>query len=86
MFISAASVTLEYAQNIINPARVFDVFDIAYNLAGTALGVLVCCALQASMSRPRRRRVDLEIRPSSPDEIDDFVNIHMNDVETTEIV
>lgn len=77
-----ACVALEYVQNVVNPARVFDVEDIMYNVFGVIFGVLVCCGTQATMTGRRRRRVDLEVAtPLLEDEVDGFVNIHMREVE-----
>lgn len=81
-----ASVTLEYAQNIINPARIFDYMDIAYNIAGSLLALVLCCLVQLAYSRRRRPPdLDFELRSTSPvtpitsdDDIDGFVNVHMD--------
>lgn len=81
-----ASVALEYAQNIINPARIFDYMDIAYNVAGSAVALVLCCLVQLAYSRRRRPAdLDFELRPTSPvtpsasdDDIDGFVNVHMD--------
>lgn len=80
-----ASVALEYAQNIINPARVFDYMDIAYNVGGSLSALLVCCSAQSALARRRRvAGVEFELRDTSPatpstsdDDIDGFVNVHM---------
>lgn len=36
------SVGLEFIQSLVNPARVFDVKDIACNVAGSAMAVALC--------------------------------------------
>lgn len=84
-----ASILLEYAQNIINPIRKFDYMDIVYNVHGSGLALLFCCLLQSVANRRTRAPIlELEERDQSPmtpmtsdDDIDGFVNIHMDAIE-----
>ncbi|EGW32414.1 uncharacterized protein SPAPADRAFT_153310 [Spathaspora passalidarum NRRL Y-27907] len=41
-----ASISSEIIQNVVNPSRVFDVYDILFNMAGSLWGLIVCCVVQ----------------------------------------
>ncbi|ODV77911.1 uncharacterized protein CANTADRAFT_7387 [Suhomyces tanzawaensis NRRL Y-17324] len=74
--VASASVVLEYAQSVINPSRVFDVYDIVYNVAGLVVGIVVC-VVYGVVSSWRERP---SYRPLS-DIDDDYVEILMRDVD-----
>lgn len=68
-----ASVGLEYLQNFVNPARVFDYMDITYNVAGSGLALMSCVAVHAYKRRQRYAAVE-------SDEVDGFVNVRMSEI------
>lgn len=68
-----ASIGLEYLQNFINSARVFDYMDIAYNVAGSALALVSCVAVHTYKRRQR-------YTPIESDEVDGFVNVRMSEI------
>lgn len=68
-----ASVGLEYLQNLVNPARVFDYFDIAYNVAGSVLALVGCMAVHAYKRRQR-------YTPIESDEVEGFVTVRMSEI------
>lgn len=43
----AGSIVLEIIQNLINPSRIFDVFDIAFNMIGSLCGLILCIVIQS---------------------------------------
>lgn len=82
-----ASISLEYAQGIVNPNRVFDAMDIVYNVHGSGLALILCCVCQSAMPRQRRAPApELEIQAlsvspdTSEDEVEGYVNVHMRDM------
>lgn len=68
-----ASIGLEYLQNMVNPLRAFDYMDIAYNVAGSGLGLIFCMAVHAYKRRPRSALLER-------DGAGGFANVRMNDV------
>ena len=85
-----ASIGLEIVQSLINPARVFDVYDILFNVLGSLLGLGLSSGYQtwmvrrARLKRIRYRQLQTDVQEQSSD-IDDppneeYVNIQMKDV------
>lgn len=85
-----ASIGLEIVQSLVNPARVFDVFDILFNFLGSLLGLGLSSGYhtwmvrRARSKRTRYRQLETDVQEQSSD-IDnppneEYVNIQMKDV------
>lgn len=85
IIILSIGVVLEFVQNIVNPERVFDAMDIAYNLSGALIAFLLCFTVHKYRRKERKSRrtaIELESQPSgrvatpnSDEELDGFVNV-----------
>lgn len=85
-----ASVFLELVQNVLNPKRVFDVYDILYNVIGSFTGLLLVSVFDIYRMKKRRRNrvriVEIELEesitnptPSENSDYHDYINVRMND-------
>lgn len=84
----SASVFLEVVQGVLNPSRVFDYYDIVYNVAGSFTGLILATLFDMYRFRKRRnnrvRIVEIELEegitnPPSPETYNDYVNVKIND-------
>ena len=75
-----ASLVLEVIQHMINPSRVFDVYDIISNMTGSLLGLLMGVIYQNYIIKRKRKvrysNIDNDISSTEP-----FVHIKMNDID-----
>lgn len=68
-----ASIGLEIVQSLINPARVFDVYDILFNVLGSLLGLGLSSGYQtwmvrrARLKRIRYRQLQTDVQEQSSD-------------------
>lgn len=81
-----ASIGLEIVQSLVNPARVFDVLDIACNVVGSLVGLGLSSGYQTWMVRRARAQImryrQLQTDIEEPDTTEEeYVNIQMNDVD-----
>lgn len=59
-----ASIGLELIQHLINSQRIFDIFDILYNVCGSSIGLLIACIVhnwrisKMRQEKQRRRQID----------------------------
>lgn len=86
------SVGLEIIQSLVNPKRVFDIYDISSNFVGSLLGLLFSTAFQAlRVRRAKNKRLqykktkpvafdDQESNAADDHETEEYVNIQMQDV------
>lgn len=68
-----ASTVLEIVQNVVNPSRIFDVYDIAFNMIGSVTGLITCIVIHSYIVRRNRQlrakrslRIDPEQAFESP--------------------
>lgn len=79
-----ASITLEVVQNVVNPSRIFDVYDIGFNMMGSLVGLGGCVVVHGYIIKRNRQlryrrlnRDEERVEPTTPDE---YVNIKMQDI------
>lgn len=75
-----ASVGLEIVQEMVNPSRVFDPVDIAFNVTGSLLGLIVATTTH-HWALVRARRLRLGPQDLEGDELADYVDVGAEDAE-----
>lgn len=76
-----ASVLLEVVQTLVNLLRVFDVYDIACNVSGSALGLALGSGYDVWTIRKYRQARYRQLRSDLTNEIEeDYVSVNMVDI------
>ncbi|RLV94528.1 hypothetical protein JA1_001748 [Spathaspora sp. JA1] len=75
-----ASVSSEIIQHVVNPTRVFDIFDILFNIGGSLCGLTICCVFQ-DWRIQRTKKLKFRYKPKTSVVMIPTISHHTSKVE-----